>query len=370
MKKLLIVCLLVMAVLVPATPVFADGPDGDKVIFGGSFTLSSGETLDGNLVVFGGNVTLEEDSRVKGDVTLMGGNVDIAGQVDGNLVVFGGNAHLRATAIVDGDVVAIGGNVQRDEGAQVGGEVVEGFESREFPRFEFYSPYRWRVIERYPSDNWFFRSVMNALQTIFFTLVIMALGVLVIIFLPRHTDQVARVVLGSPLPSLGVGFAVLAVTTILAALLFFTCCFAPFGLLLLLALVIAVLFGWTAVGLMVGQRFLKALNARQPVSEVAAVLIGLVLITLLSYVPCLGFLFFVVVASTGLGAVVLTRFGTQEYPLPAPAPSAGEVWLPEELEESETPVPEPKEEGEEAPPEAEVEEESPPEDQGSEMAED
>jgi len=364
-KKLLILCLLVLAILVPATPVFADGPNGDKVIFGGDFTLPSGETLDGNLVVFGGNVTLEEDSRVKGDVTLMGGNVDIAGQVDGDMVVFGGNAHLRATAVVDGQVVVIGGLLQRDEGAKVSGEVIEGFEGRYSRFFNFRLPRHWQT-ERYPLENWFFGNVMRALQAIFFTLAIMALGVLVIIFLPRQTNQVARVVLGSPLPSLGVGFTILTVTTILAVLLFFTCCFSPFGLLLLLALVIAVLFGWIAIGLMVGQRFLEALNVRQPASEVVAVLIGLLIITLLTYVPyCLGFLFFVVVASIGLGAVVLTRFGTQEYPLPTPVPPAGEAWLPEEHEESETSVTESEEEGEEAPSETDAEE-SPPEDQGSE----
>jgi len=331
-KKLLMVCLLVLAILLPATPVLADGPKGDKTIFGGSFTLSSGETLDGSLIVFGGNVTLEEDSRVRDDVVLMGGNADIAGQVDGDLVVFGGNAHLESTAVVDGDVVTIGGNVQRDAGAQVRGKVTEGFEGRYFPRFNFYVPYRWQA-EEWPFENWIFQKTMDVFQAIFFTLVVMALGVLTVIFLPRHTDQVARVVASSPLPSLGIGFAVLLITGILAALLILTCCFSPFGLLLLLALVIAVLFGWIAAGLTIGQRFLEALNPRQPVAKVAAVLIGLLLITLLTYVPCcLGFLFSVVVGSIGLGAVILTRFGTQEYPLPALAPETptDEVWLPED----------------------------------------
>jgi hypothetical protein len=370
-KKLLIVCLLVLAILVPATPVLADGPDGDRTVFGGSFTLPSGETLDGSLIVFGGNATLEEDSRVRDNVVLMGGSADIAGQIDGDLVVFGGNAHLRSTAVVDGNVVTVGGKVQRDEGAQVRGEVTEGFGAGYFPRFQFYRSYRWPV-EEWPFEGWFVEKAMDAVQAVFFTLVILALGVLVVIFLPRHTNQVARVVLGSPLPSLGVGFAIMVVTAVLAAMLVFTCCFAPFGLLVLLSLVIAVMFGWIAVGLMVGQRILEALNVRQPVSEVVAVLIGLLIITLLTYVPCcLGFLFFVVIASIGLGAVMLTRFGTQEYPPSEFAEaSTSEVWVPEELEVEETPVPEPEEEViEEAPSESEAEE-SPPEDQGSEAAED
>ena len=336
MKKLLIVCLLLLAILVPATPVFADGPSGDKVVIGESFILASGETLDGSLIVVGGNAMLEKGSRVRGDVVLTGGNAEVAGQVDGDMVVFGGRAHLQSTAIVEGQLVAIGGVVQQDEGAVVRGGEVKGFAGRYFwPGFRFFPPYRWQAwsFEEQPFGSWFFSRVMDAVQAVFLTLVIMALGVLVVTLLPRHTDQVARVVFGSPLPSLGTGFAVLVITAILAALLILTCCFSPFGLLLLLALAIAVLFGWIAVGLVVGQRLLAALNTRQPVSKVVAVLVGLLIITLLTYMPCcLGFLFSVGVASLGLGAVILSRFGTQEYPLPALAPAAptDEVRLPED----------------------------------------
>ncbi|MDY7042390.1 MAG: hypothetical protein SVX38_16160, partial [Chloroflexota bacterium] len=117
--------------------------------------------------------------------------------------------------------------------------------------------------------------------------------------------------------------------------LILTCCFSPFGLLLLLALTIAILFGWVAVGLLVGQRILEALNVQQPVSELAAVLIGLLLVTLLIHVPyCLGFLFFVAVASIGLGAVILTRFGTQEYPASGVTSTTGEIWPTEEEDET------------------------------------
>jgi len=318
MKKILIVCLLLFALLIPTTPVFADGPPGDKVVVGDTFTLPSGETLEGSLIVIGGDVTLEENSLVREDMVLTGGNAEVAGEIGGDLVVFGGRVHLQSTAVVNGQLVTIGGHVQRDEGAEVRGGEVEGFGGRYFPNLRFYRTYRWSLPpEGQPVESWLFGRVMAAVRAVFFTLVIMALGVLVIIFLPRHTNQVARVVFSSPLPSLGVGFAVLVITAILATLLILTCCFSPFGILLLMALAVAVLFGWVAVGLMVGQRLLEAINVQQPISDVAAVLVGLLLITLLTYVPCcLGFLFSIIVSSLGLGAVILTRFGTQEYPLP------------------------------------------------------
>ena len=115
-------------------PVFADG-NGGRIIFGDSFTLESGEELDGDLVVLGGSVVLERRSRVDGNVVAMGGSAKVAGEVEGDLVTFGGNVVLQPTAVVDGDLVTIGGNVQREEGAIVRGNEIEGSEFEGLSRF-------------------------------------------------------------------------------------------------------------------------------------------------------------------------------------------------------------------------------------------
>ncbi len=62
-KITLLLCLVLVATL--ATSAFtASGPQDDKVVFGGSYELASGESLNGNLVVLGGVVTLEQGSIV------------------------------------------------------------------------------------------------------------------------------------------------------------------------------------------------------------------------------------------------------------------------------------------------------------------
>ena len=48
-------------------------PDG-KVIFGGTYTLKSGQILNESLVIIGGVVVLEEGSIVIGDVVVIAGN--------------------------------------------------------------------------------------------------------------------------------------------------------------------------------------------------------------------------------------------------------------------------------------------------------
>ena len=73
--KLLSVLALLALLLIPVSPAFALelGPyDGGPVIFGGNYTLKSGDTLNGDLVVFGGNVTIEEDALVEGSIVVPG----------------------------------------------------------------------------------------------------------------------------------------------------------------------------------------------------------------------------------------------------------------------------------------------------------
>jgi hypothetical protein len=94
-----------------------------------------------------------------------------------------------------------------------------------------------------------------------------------------------------------------------------------------MALVAAVLFGWVALGAIVGARLAPALKLGDLSPAVTGALGTFALtitVEILRLVPCLGPLLAIGLASLGLGAVVLTRFGTQPYiyrPTP-PAPPA------------------------------------------------
>jgi hypothetical protein len=301
---------------VSATPVFADG-DGGRIIFGESFTLESGERMDGDLVVLGGSVVLETRSRVEGNVVVMGGSIRVAGEVEGDVVTFGGNAVLRSTAVVDGDLVTIGGNVQRDHGAVVRGNEVEGLEFEGFPRIESFP-------KRLHFDTWGSRwssPLFDIVGDIVGALALAALGLLVVLFWPKQTEVVGHTVLIAPLASAGVGLLTFVVAVVLIVLLAITICLSPVAFLLGVALLVAGIFGWIAIGLLVGQRLLEALNVKG-ITSLMAVAAGTLLISVLRAIPCLGDIFAFVVGCAGLGAVVLTRFGRQTYPLSTGVPSA------------------------------------------------
>jgi hypothetical protein len=112
-----------------------------------------------------------------------------------------------------------------------------------------------------------------------------------------------------------------------AILMLITICLIPAAILLLLILVLAGIFGWVAMGVEVGRRLLRSMNHEyQPV--VAAGLGTLVFALVangFSFIPCVGWLVPFLITTVALGAVMITRFGTQYY-RPAPVSStAGEL---------------------------------------------
>ena len=114
MKKFVMVSVVVLvAALAFPGVAFAGEAEQGQVVFGGTFTLESGEVLEGDLVIFGGSAELQHGSIVDGDVLLFGGNAEINGEIMGDLALLGGNADLGPSTVITGDVVTLGGNVHR-----------------------------------------------------------------------------------------------------------------------------------------------------------------------------------------------------------------------------------------------------------------
>jgi hypothetical protein len=310
-RKLLWIVIALTILSTLALPVFAQGGGDGKVVFGGSFTLDSGETLGDDLVVLGGTATLEEDSLVKGTVAVLGGRVSVAGEVDGDLVVIGGQVQLKETARIEGQLVNFGAGVDKASGAVIlGGETVGPIE------FDIPGPWssqRWSPVGSGGWGDTGGRFVLNMMwgvvKDVGRAVLLTIIGLLIILFWEKPTEQVGAVVVAKPLPSLGVGILSILVAFCVGLILLIAACS---GLLVWLAAMIAWMLGWTAAGLMVGQRVLAAFKV-EPTPPLATI-VGVALISLIWAFPCMGALFAFIVGAAGLGAVVLTRAGTQSYP--------------------------------------------------------
>ena len=330
MKKLFysIPIVLVLLLVLPVTA-FAAPLDDGKVVLGSTYVLESGDTLEGDLVVLGGIAVLEEDSMVNGNVFVMGGSLEANGYIDGDLAVMGGNASLGRNAVVEGDVVTLGGNVNRGLATVEGDFMSE--EAFDFPmNFDFTPNYAFPQQFRGFQDFQGFGMSMGTriLMYFFQAFLLAALAALVVVFIPEQTKRVASALTEQPWISGGIGLLTMIVAPILIFFLFITICFAVLGFLGVFILVVAGVFGWIAVGMEVGDRLAKALEREwQPVLAAAAgtLIVSLVLMGI-GFFPCIGWLAQFLVGAAGLGAVILTRFGTREYlPGGSEADRTGEI---------------------------------------------
>jgi len=320
-QKLAQSSMLVLAILILLTPaVWAQEPTGgDQLVIGQAFVLAEGEEVNGNLIVLGGSAVLQEGSVVRGDVAIFGGSATVAGTVQGNVAVFGGSTALEDSAVVEGDLAIIGGSVSRSPGAVVSGEVFgEGIPLPFLNRFD--RPLRperpWpplpAVRETQRAGVWGVLGSLVAWQfrTLGTALFLALLAVVLVALAPRAMGRIASAAAGGAFVSFGMGLLTLVVGVLLGLLLLIACCL---GLIVWLALGVAWLVGWVAVGLWLGQRLLQALNVRNA-SSIGEVALGVFLITVLTQLPaCIGFFIGLVIGCIGLGAVVLTRFGTRSF---------------------------------------------------------
>ena len=83
---------------------------------------------------------------------------------------------------------------------------------------------------------------------------------------------------------MGVGCLTVFVALTLGILLIITICGIPFGLLVLLSLVVAWIFGWIALGRMTGEKVLEAIKVRE-ILPIVAVVVGILVLTIVSFVP-------------------------------------------------------------------------------------
>ncbi len=320
--KYFTIVLVLAVLLMPSSPAHARGLTEGRVVFGNTYTLESGQTQDGDVVILGGVGNIEEGATVNGVLVVMGGSLSVNGTVNGDVVVVGGAATLGAPARITGDVVAVGAALQRAEGAVIDGQVIinaggPGLDLEDLPP-SVVAPQAPSVeTPRLPDLDSPLREAFNpvgqALGIFFRALALGFLALLVALFLPRQTDYVSNAVVRQPVLSGGLGLLTVVVFPIALVLLTITIILIPVALLAVLVLAAAIVWGWLAIGMEVGQRLMSMLKVEWPLP--VGVALGTFLLTLVTdtvgAIPCIGWIAPLAVALLGLGGVLATSFGTR-----------------------------------------------------------
>jgi hypothetical protein len=267
--------------------------------------VAAGETQD-KIFSLGGHILIE--GKVREDVMVIGGSITISGEVAQSVVGIGSRVLVKSTATIGEDLAALGGTLEKEPGCAIGGDTIY-FQTREL------------------SDR-LFREGDGLFQGLFSLSLIPVIVVikLVIIFLWLIAAVIGAAIFPKPIafaageirksfwPALGTGLLAIVVFTmlvIMAALLSFLLVGIPIALALGIAGFIVKVFGRLAVFYFLGESLLRALGSKR-IGAMGAVIFGLFVFSLATFVPVLGFLFGFVMNALGWGIAIRTKFGSRE----------------------------------------------------------
>ncbi len=299
--------------------------EGDLAAIGGTVSIS-GKVL-GDVAAIAGSVTLTEGGEVGGDLAAIGGPASVGGKVLGDVAAVGGPVNLDSTAVVEGDVASVGGPITKAPGAQIKGEVKAldlGLINQFIPR----AVGTVRFGHEHPVVG---RFAMLGLNLVWF-LGLWVLVILVVVFLPRHTEVISESVTGNFFLAGLLGIIAEILVLPLFVLLCITVIGIPFALILEPILVlVAFLMGFAAMALVIGKRLVHGLSWKVA-GPLGLATLGYLLLVIFFLVGRLigipggvfsvlgwmliglGWLISYCALTVGFGACLYTRFGTKPGP--------------------------------------------------------
>lgn len=326
-KRISLLIVFVLAVLlVFPSPSYAQSPNGDgKIVFGGSYELNAGETLNGDLAVFGGIAKIHNEAKVNGDIFITGGLLEVDGSVSGDVVAIGGSISLGSHSVIDGNLTTVNAPIKKADGAIIKGNTTVqtpgAFDLKDLPFFKLPLTIRPGAIQ--PKVNLdILKPLGDMLWAVLKSFGLAALALILMLFLATPTERVAQSIVKQPVFAGGLGLLTIIIAPALLLLLGITIILLPLSLLGLLVLAIALLYGWFAIGFEVGKRLTLLLkwNCTAPVSAGLGTLVLTLVVSAVSWIPCVGWLAPAIVLMLGLGGVFISGFGIKDINATTPAP--------------------------------------------------
>mgnify|MGYP000359409908 CR=1 FL=1 len=283
-RKYILIAMLIVTILITAAFSANDGNSGTFAI-GEDLRVKEDETIDDSINVLFGDVVI--DGRVDGDVAVIFGDVVIKGSVDGNVVAVFGDISVGDQGIVKGSAAAVMGKVKRSPGSIIEGEIasVEG-------------PFNVGRADILP---------LMAVSSIISLVIFYGLSAVLLVIMPDRMSYMSQSTSFKIWRRFGIGIAayllfipaivVLAITIIGLFLI-------PF---FIAGFLITAFIGMTALKITLGRRITGSLEGRG--APYIYLLVGSILISVLPFVPVVGWLVYLFAASVGLGVVLDTRFG-------------------------------------------------------------
>jgi cytoskeletal protein CcmA (bactofilin family) len=288
----------------------------DLYAAGGSVQFDA--VVNGNARVAGGDISVGPATIVAGGLSLTGGQVEFEGVAQEYLRASGGSVHLDGEVVGDAEVRAkellIGPN------ARIGGRLVYHGPSEPTVAegavisggLEYHAEDAGRYFQGVQPAV---RDAATSLGTFLWFVGVFVAGALFVLLLPGFTSESAAAIGRKPLPSLGLGLAILLCVPFVALVLLITIIGIPVALLLMSLYLLVLFLGWITAALFVAQRGLAALRPGRPVTrgwQLLALLLGLVVLWLLQQIPLVGGWIGFLALLAGIGALTWRAFNGRQ----------------------------------------------------------
>lgn len=264
---------------------------------------------DKSIIKIGSDVVIEAGQRVR-NVVAIGGQITVSGAVDNHIVAVGGSVVLTKTAFVGGNIVSLGGVIVAARDSQVGGSLTEINSSNLYD-----------ILSTAMSAEWEGWSWIFAIISLAIFLVIMVLALLIVALLPKPVRVVADAISENTFKVVLCGILGLVLIAPLALLLTISVVGIALIPLEVIIVVCSILLGFIALGQLIGRKVYQLLKRPNP-GMIRETFWGLIILWLIGWLPYIGWMVKAVAIVIGLGATLVTRFGTHRGWRCTPPPPA------------------------------------------------
>ncbi len=262
--------------------------------------MAATASSDKSIVKIGSDVTIEKGQKVH-SVVAIGGQITVSGAVEKSVVAIGGSVVLTKTAVVKGNVVSLGGVIVMARDAEVGGDLTEINSSN------LYETLTTALSSEWEGWSWIF-----AVISLSIFLVILVLALLIAALLPKPVRIVSEAIRENTFKVILCGILGLVLIAPLALLLTISVVGIALIPLEVIFVVCSVLLGFIAVGQLIGAKLLRLLKRPEPGDRPGNLLgAGHPLADRLDSLTSAGWSRRSP-SSIGLGAALVTRFGTHQ----------------------------------------------------------
>jgi hypothetical protein len=244
--------------------------------------------IQGGLIVFGANVSLSGKFRdkVKGG----GANVILSGTFDDNVEIGAARVTVTPTAVIKGDLIYSAAVLDRQEGSQITGKVMP------------------RKIEKKEIEGWRRKggrvlSWLGAILVLVCTAGLIIVGLVINHFFPKQTGTIITTISEAPWKNIGIGLVFLVVVPVGVVICFITLVGIPVGIIVGFLYGIAIYISRIYIAVWIGRKLLGAIKNSLKDAFFWPLVAGTIIITLVLFIPFLGWLFRLFTLLISLGAM-------------------------------------------------------------------